>query len=392
LKQPQSGKPFRPVCSLFLAGKAFKPFIALALCLSAIAAISLWFSAGLLFAGGRQDTSSASQAGGTVSESALPGEMPETGASTPDRAVPARALSRMAAIPGSLRPGEPVTVGLAVPREETASLPDAGENPPLYAVLIDGQGEYLCRTAFFAVPGIPNPPSETVVLAAVLAVPSTARPGKFFIKTEPSLEGLEEIPLTVTARDFVFETIDLNEENTGLRTLSDPQKTAEARQLWAILHRQGNRVYTGEVFEAPVSSTRRTSFFGDRRIYRYIDGSTDSAIHAGIDYGVPRGTPVHACASGKVVLARSRIVTGNSVVIEHLPGLYSLYYHLDTIAVSEGDIVEKQALLGKSGSTGLATGPHLHWEIRAAGENTDPDMFMSRPVLDKTVIFSKLFE
>jgi murein DD-endopeptidase MepM/ murein hydrolase activator NlpD len=93
-----------------------------------------------------------------------------------------------------------------------------------------------------------------------------------------------------------------------------------------------------------------------------------------------------------VVLARPRIVTGNSVIIEHFPGVYSLYYHLDTIAVAEGGLVEKGGLLGESGATGLATGPHLHWEIRAAGENADPDAFINRSVLDKTAILSKLPE
>jgi murein DD-endopeptidase MepM/ murein hydrolase activator NlpD len=63
---------------------------------------------------------------------------------------------------------------------------------------------------------------------------------------------------------------------------------------------------------------------------------------------------------------------------------------MDSIAVNPGDIVEAGALLGKSGSTGLATGPHLHWEIRVSGENADPDAFLARPVLDKNDIIDKL--
>jgi murein DD-endopeptidase MepM/ murein hydrolase activator NlpD len=259
-------------------------------------------------------------------------------------------------------------------------------------VLSGEQGERLSRAFFFTLPGPPDDPPGMAVLAAVLAVPSTARPGQAFLKVEPPVEGLEDISLTIGERDFVSETIDLDAENTNLRTLPDPQKNAEAQQLWAILRGQGDRVYSGGAFNAPVSSTRRTSFFGDRRAYRYIDGSMDIAVHAGIDFGIPRGTPVYACAGGKVVLARPRIVTGNSVVVEHFPGLYSLYYHLDSIAVSEGAVIEGGELLGESGSTGLATGPHLHWEIRAAGENADPDSFMSRSILDKTLILSKLFE
>ncbi|MDR0760961.1 MAG: M23 family metallopeptidase [Treponema sp.] len=372
--------PFCPGLLRFLAGKKAKPFIVLVLCL---VVTGLWLSAGFLFAGGRRDT--VEEAAGEEAP-AISAE-PEPAALEEAAPLQERGLLRMVALPGSLRPGEPVTIGLLFP-------PDTGgeASPPIYAVLVNAQGRRLSRAAFFVLPGGPPGPAGAEVRAAVLAVPSTFRPGKAFIRTDPHIEGLEDIPLTVVDRDFVFETIDLNEENTDLRTREDVQKMAEAEQLWALLRRPGDKVYAREAFEAPVSSPRRTSFFGDRRVYRYIDGSVDTAIHAGIDYGVPRGTQVHACAPGKVVLARSRIVTGNSVIIEHFPGVYSLYYHLDTIAVAEGNLVEKGGLLGESGATGLATGPHLHWEIRAAGENADPDAFIERSVLDKTAILSKLVE
>jgi murein DD-endopeptidase MepM/ murein hydrolase activator NlpD len=125
-------------------------------------------------------------------------------------------------------------------------------------------------------------------------------------------------------------------------------------------------------------------------VYKYSNGSSDTSIHAGIDFGVPKGTAVSACGPGKVVLARNRIVTGNSVIIEHLPGVYSLYYHLDKINATEGAMVTAGELIGQSGATGLATGPHLHWEIRVSGENADPDAFIARPILDKSAILSKL--
>jgi murein DD-endopeptidase MepM/ murein hydrolase activator NlpD len=227
-------------------------------------------------------------------------------------------------------------------------------------------------------------------MTALLAVPSTASPGPAVIRVEGSPGILAEIPLTIGERDFVSEEIDLNQTLTDLRAAPDPQKTAESEQLWAILSRTGADIYYSGSFVPPVSSTRRTSFFGDRRVYKYADGTRDTSIHAGVDYGVPKGTPVSACGPGKVILARNRIVTGNSVILEHLPGLYSLYYHLDSIAVAEGTVVNAGTVLGLSGATGLATGPHLHWEIRLSGENTDPDAFLSRPLLDKEAILAKI--
>jgi murein DD-endopeptidase MepM/ murein hydrolase activator NlpD len=227
-------------------------------------------------------------------------------------------------------------------------------------------------------------------MAAVLTVPSTARPGLAVIRIEGSPETTAEIPLTIAGRDFVSEEIELNQTLTDIRAAPDPQKTAESEQLWAILSRTGADIYCSGVFIPPVASTRRTSFFGDRRVFIYAGGARDTSIHGGVDYGVPRGTPVSACGPGKVILARNRIVTGNSVVLEHLPGVYSLYYHLDSIAVAEGTVVNAGDTLGLSGATGLATGPHLHWEIRVSGENTDPDAFISRPILDKDAILSKM--
>jgi hypothetical protein len=288
---------------------------------------------------------------------------------------------KLALIPEHPRPGEPVTVGM------TAGTLEEKENGLFQAVLINTQGQGLTKASFF---NLPIHTDGTSLKAAILTVPCTARPGPAWIHVEYAGRSIGKIELTIETRAFVSEEIPLDEANTALRTVQDPQKTAEAVVLWGILNRTGTAVYTSGPFTAPVTSTRRTSFFGDRRVFMYVDGSRSTSIHGGIDYGVPRGTEVRSCAAGKVVLARSRIVTGNSVIIEHLPGVYSLYYHLDHIAVPEGALVSSGTVLGQSGATGLATGPHLHWEIRVAGENTDPDAFVSRPVLDTNALLSKI--
>jgi murein DD-endopeptidase MepM/ murein hydrolase activator NlpD len=281
---------------------------------------------------------------------------------------------RIAALPNNPRPGEPVTIGLV-----------GGEAVQYQAILRNAQGQGLTKAPFFT---FAADKEGRAVQVAILAIPCTARSGTAYIYVENGLGSIANIALTIAGRDFVTEEIPLDQRNTDLRTVQDHQKTAEANMLWGIINRTGTEIYAADRFIPPVQSTRRTSFFGDRRIYKYTDGSRASSIHAGIDYGVPSGTQVQACASGKVVLARSRIVTGNSVIIEHLPGVYSLYYHLDRILVQEGTVVQAGTVLGQSGATGLATGPHLHWEIRVAGENADPDALMSRPILDKEAILS----
>ncbi|MDR0718248.1 MAG: M23 family metallopeptidase [Treponema sp.] len=287
---------------------------------------------------------------------------------------------RFAAFPENLLPGEPLTVAYS----DDFSGPGSKD---FRAVLIDSGGRRLAKAAFF---DFTLDEAGQTVKAAILSVPRSAPGEPMTIRIEAANRVIKDLPVLVGKRAFISETIALDEKNTEIRTAPDPKKTGEAEQLWAILSRTGPDIFSGALFTPPVTSTRRTGFFGDRRVFQYVDGSSETSIHTGIDYGVPKGAAVRACASGKVVLARSRIVTGNSVVLEHLPGVYSLYYHLDSIEVSKGDIVDAGVLLGLSGATGLATGPHLHWEIRVSGEYSDPDAFMRRAVLDKDEILSNL--
>jgi len=95
-------------------------------------------------------------------------------------------------------------------------------------------------------------------------------------------------------------------------------------------------------------------------------------VHAGEDFAVPPGTPVLAPAAGTVVLAEPLFVRGNAVVIDHGRGVYSGYWHMQSLSVKAGDRVSPGEVLGTVGSTGLSTGAHLHWEMRVDGIAVDP--------------------
>jgi hypothetical protein len=110
--------------------------------------------------------------------------------------------------------------------------------------------------------------------------------------------------------------------------------------------------------------------FGSRRI---INGEPRSP-HAGVDIRLPEGTPVRAIAAGSVAFSGERFFGGRSVVLDHGGGLFSVYYHLREAAVEEGRRVEKGELIGAVGSSGRATGPHLHFGVRAAGGRIDPSL------------------
>lgn len=100
------------------------------------------------------------------------------------------------------------------------------------------------------------------------------------------------------------------------------------------------------------------------------------AQHSGIDFRAPTGAPILAAGAGTVVNAGWNGGYGRMVEIDHGRGLTTRYAHMSRIAVQEGDRVEKGAVLGRVGSTGRSTGPHLHFEVRRSGDAVDPRPFL----------------
>ncbi len=215
-------------------------------------------------------------------------------------------------------------------------------------------------------------------LIAIIPLSSWYEPGDFHVEIRYIIGNntpmVFSLPIEMLAKDFNSETIPLNPTNTAIKTDNSTTRVQQIDRLNQILDTwNSDSVWQKIPFTPPTTATRRTSFFADRRVYAYSNGSSSTSLHYGIDYGVPKGTPVYACGTGKVVLVENRISSGNSIVIEHLPGLYSLYYHLDSMSVVEGQMVKQGEKIGLSGDTGLATGPHLHWEIRLHGLAINPD-------------------
>lgn len=185
------------------------------------------------------------------------------------------------------------------------------------------------------------------------------------------------LPVQFKNRQWNEEILELDAKNSAIKTDNSPTRTVQISTLNEILETTMlTDVYSLKKWVAPTTSERYTAWFGDRRTYKYTNGKSSTSLHYGNDYGVPTGTDVHSASDGKVVMAENRISTGWSVVIEHLPGLYSLYYHMDSLAVKEGDMVKAGTLIGKSGATGLATGPHLHWEVRLNMCAVRPEFFL----------------
>jgi murein DD-endopeptidase MepM/ murein hydrolase activator NlpD len=126
------------------------------------------------------------------------------------------------------------------------------------------------------------------------------------------------------------------------------------------------REWSGQ-FTAPAEAAI-SDVFGSQRIF---NGKSESP-HLGLDFRVPSGTPVAAMNDGTVLLARQLYYEGNFVVLDHGQGLLTIYMHLSEFKVKEGDRVKGGQVIGLSGGTGRATGPHLHVGVRWQGTYLDP--------------------
>ena len=115
--------------------------------------------------------------------------------------------------------------------------------------------------------------------------------------------------------------------------------------------------------------------FGSVRLFN----KEHRSLHSGRDYPVGSGNAVKAVADGTVVLAADHFFAGNSVYVDHGDGLVSMNFHLDSITVKPGDQVKRGQTLGKVGSTGRATGPHLHIGLRWLGKRIDPALLFTNP-------------
>jgi murein DD-endopeptidase MepM/ murein hydrolase activator NlpD len=172
--------------------------------------------------------------------------------------------------------------------------------------------------------------------------------------------------LRVAARRFPTRTLTVDATFVNPPAGMQDRIAREARELAALWTSSApERLWTAFVRPVPQEAN---SAFGTRSVFN----GQPRAPHAGADFISPEGTPIHAPAAGRIVLARALYFTGNTIVIDHGLGLFSLLAHLSRIDVQEGASVSGGAMVGLVGATGRVTGPHLHWAVRVGGSRVDP--------------------
>ena len=163
----------------------------------------------------------------------------------------------------------------------------------------------------------------------------------------------------------------------------------ESYRFWTNSQRQESSIVSAPVyvqFSNPLTHIRITSKFTYKRWHPILRRYRP---HLGIDFGAKRGTPIHAIASGKVIYAGWMRGYGKVTKIDHGYGLISLYAHQSKLLVKRGDFVKRGETIGKVGSTGRSTGPHLHLGFYKRGRAVNPGRYLQRRVKVKSAIVTK---
>jgi murein DD-endopeptidase MepM/ murein hydrolase activator NlpD len=201
---------------------------------------------------------------------------------------------------------------------------------------------------------------------ALIGIDLDTKPGRYDIAVRIG-EGMVHRALTVQPRTFPTRRLTVDPDLVHPPPEMEARIAREARELREIWDHPGPRRLWTAPFAAPVPDPANSAF-GTRSVY---NGEARSP-HAGADFLSPSGRPIHAPNDGRVVLAGPQYFSGNTVIIDHGLGLFSLLAHLSEIDVKVGDTVATGEVVGKVGATGRVTGPHLHWTVRLNNARVDP--------------------
>lgn len=202
---------------------------------------------------------------------------------------------------------------------------------------------------------------------AFLPTTPVQEPGKRVIRVAGEGE-VRNIAVWLGDREFPIQSIWLPPGKSDLQVtdyewdrLTEFKKLITPRKLW------------NGPFLRP-NAGRVASVYGIRRYYNGV--FAENYYHSGVDYGAPTGSPIVAPAAGRVALvgylSNGFELHGNTVGIDHGQGVTTLYLHMSRIDVREGELVQPGQVIGAVGSTGISTGPHLHWGVYVHGKSVDP--------------------
>jgi murein DD-endopeptidase MepM/ murein hydrolase activator NlpD len=206
---------------------------------------------------------------------------------------------------------------------------------------------------------------------ALIGIDLDVAPGSYAV--EIRADGLRtSLPLVVQPRAFPTRRLSVDPDFVTPPESELPRIQRESARLNEVWRTSADQRLWSPPFVRPVPQPAN-SRFGTRSVF---NGEPRGA-HGGADFPSPRGAPVRAPNAGRVALADALYFSGNTVIIDHGLGLFSLLAHLSVFSVKDGDQVTAGQIVGRVGATGRVTGPHLHWAVRANGARVDPTALLA---------------
>ena len=202
---------------------------------------------------------------------------------------------------------------------------------------------------------------------SLIPISADFKPGKY--QLEVFYKGkVKRIDLPVNETKYPLQELTLTKEVASLKA----SKTEKEFVAKALSIGSNNKLWSGK-FIFPSNAKQSTGYGVKRRVNGIIN---PDYFHKGLDFAAQSGESIKAPENGKIVLvglvSKGFVVNGNCVFIDHGHGVVTGYLHLSSVLVKEGDLVKKGQIIGKVGSTGIASGPHLHWGLYVLGKTVDP--------------------
>lgn len=173
--------------------------------------------------------------------------------------------------------------------------------------------------------------------------------------------------VVISRKKYPLQRLTLDEDMVVLSPENEARTDREQLRMAAIWPFDSQRVWSGSFID-PLPGKELGTPFGVRRIINNIPKNP----HSGVDITADEGEPVRAPNDGVAILVDDLFYSGNSVVLDHGQGIYTMFFHLSKFTVKYGQAVRKGDVIALVGSTGRSTGAHLHWGARVQGAKVDP--------------------
>ncbi|GLK89101.1 peptidoglycan DD-metalloendopeptidase family protein [Pseudomonas turukhanskensis] len=206
---------------------------------------------------------------------------------------------------------------------------------------------------------------------AIVGVPLTSKAGpQNIVATDAS--GIRTLSFNVGSKRYAEQRITLKNQRQVNPNPADLKRIEkELAEQTRAYQRFSPGTPSNLLLDKPVNGPL-SSRFGVRRFFN----GEERNPHSGLDFAVGAGTPIKTPAAGKVILIGNYFFNGNTVFVDHGQGFISMFCHMSKIDVKLGQQLARGAVVGKVGSTGRATGPHMHWNISLNDVRVDPAIFI----------------